>query len=482
LSFLSTLATLSFTITGIVAAARILGPGQYGRYVVLGFLIPLGSQVLDFGLSGAVVWHAGRGSLTRRVEMRSMISSYTTLQYIKIVPLGILSFLIGGRSSTALALAGVVAVATLAGPGALALNADRLFARQALIASILGATSAILVVLAALAYHDYRWSAVGYWAGQSIAYPIRLAFCPRDLRRAITIPGRLVLRASDYWFALSIWASGFFTQWIYGRSEILFFRKGRQETDRGRYGVTTAVAARATILSDALFATLDVSMLALSETAPERIHEALGRALRLSALLSITTAVIVMPGAAMLAGPIFGRQYGDLRVATIALLVASILQTFGTVSLVWVAVRRDRRSLLVPGALGVVVDVGLSLWLVPKVGLYGAVVANLLAVAVHQLLVLFLAFEVEARWTATRCLFFVGGALLVECAVTLAPWPGSALVRALEATVAGIIVVVWLAMILPKLAQPGDLRGLRVLRASRLRFAVDAILWIAGAQ
>jgi O-antigen/teichoic acid export membrane protein len=208
----------------------------------------------------------------------------------------------------------------------------------------------------------------------------------------------------------------------------------------------------------------------------------LGRALRLSALLSITTAVIVMPGAAMLAGPIFGRQYGDLRVATIALLVASILQTFGTVSLVWVAVRRDRRSLLVPGALGVVVDVGLSLWLVPKVGLYGAVVANLLAVAVHQLLVLFLAFEAEARWTATRCLFFVGGALLVECAVTLAPWPGSALVRALEATVAGIIVVVWLAMILPKLAQPGDLRGLRVLRASRLRFAVDAILWIAGAQ
>src|SRR5438270_530089 len=58
---LSTVLGLPLGILSVVAAARLLTVGDFGRYTYYSFLIPLTLQFLDFGLAASLHWSATTG-------------------------------------------------------------------------------------------------------------------------------------------------------------------------------------------------------------------------------------------------------------------------------------------------------------------------------------------------------------------------------------------------------------------------------------
>jgi O-antigen/teichoic acid export membrane protein len=164
---------------------------------------------------------------------------------------------------------------------------------------------------------------------------------------------------------------------VFGQSETIILHFVHRAVALGLFAIATTLAARATLLTDALYGALLPSVGLASTRDSDGATRAYSAALRFSSLLVLSTAVILGPLVVIVGPVVLGAHADAVRVATVVTLGASLLQTF-VYPLVYVAaVEVQRAAIAFPALVGAVLDIGLSLLLIPRYGVFGAAAASL---------------------------------------------------------------------------------------------------------
>jgi O-antigen/teichoic acid export membrane protein len=376
-SVLVTAVNVPLTIASLVVVARSLGPGEFGHYAFVSFVLPLVVTLTDLGVGPALSWSATSGRVQEGPVLHDSLASVFTWSLLK-APLTMIVavVLLHGSPLAAGVLGAEVLCFLLAAGWNTALGAERRFRASSLLGLAANALTAVASVVAATFTGSAAWTVVGAWTGRALYLFVLAVIVTPELRRATT-RFRFALDRKQMSFAASSYVAGLCATWALGRSEIVFLRGYSRPAEQGRFAVATTISSRATLLADSLFASLSSTFLALAGGGEaRRVDEAFQRALRLSVTLAIATAVVAIPIGSIAGPAVFGTGYGHLTGATLALLVVSMCTTAAEPLALWIYVHRDARAMIAPGLIATIVDVGLCVVLIPRHGLAGAVAAN----------------------------------------------------------------------------------------------------------
>ena len=423
----STAGSLPLSLLSVVVAGRVLGPSGFGQYSLYTFCVALGLLVVDLGLLSSQTWAATTGRASDHALLVRTLRGSATWNWLKlpVVAAGCVVMLQAHPATVVLVLG--LAAHLAAQSLTLAVMADRRYGALSVVALVNATTSAVGTCAGAWLTGSAEWTIAGFWIGRLVALPLLYRSTPAELRRPALTPGSLRMDRVSLSFGGSNFLASLMTTWVTGRSELVFLERTGDGAAQGRFALATTVASRATLLADALYGALGIAMVALRSADGPRFVEAFQRSLRMTTLLSVGTAAGVTSAAALLAPPLFGAEYGPVVLSTALLLQVALLRTAWQPLITWVFTERINKALLLPGVVAVVVDVVLSIVLIPRSPFAGAVTANavsgllfLLATAATATL------PAGARRELVRCSTrFVTVAVLASLAL-LVPWPDDA--------------------------------------------------------
>jgi len=166
----------------------------------------------------------------------------------------------------------------------------------------------------------------------------------------------------------------------------------------GYFALAYGLASQLTNPIDAVILPLGIGILGLVTTAPHRAGAVLLRATRYTAAGSGVLTAIALPVVTVLVPVLYGRAYDPVMPIVIPLGIASCLVSLHNPLMSFVSARRradvELRAMLV----ALVVDGALSFALIPVIGVWGAVVANILGGLAS--LPLLLSFELPIQHTS----------------------------------------------------------------------------------
>jgi len=172
------------------------------------------------------------------------------------------------------------------------------------------------------------------------------------------------------------------TNFVFSKSEILFFR-GSQGLERGRFAAAQTVAARSTLLLDALLGNLATALTSAAGRSGAQLRAGLELVCEAVSLLLLLVTPIVLAAVAVLAEPVLGNGYASIAAASCLLTAMSLLQTAAAPLLSLRFARASIRPLLVAGCSSALLNAALAAALVPTYGVRGAVAANALGTALY---------------------------------------------------------------------------------------------------
>jgi O-antigen/teichoic acid export membrane protein len=380
-SLLAAAVALPLTIAANVVAARILGAEEYGRYAVISALMTLVIATSNWGVSDATVqWLAqarasGNRTLALSVVRRSV--GYHLLIQLPIVGLAglIVSFWLGSPWA-ALALL-PLGLEMFLGTGMVILTATAMNRQSANLSLMTKLFSQVALVLGALIWRDGPAAWAASVAPTCVGPLLARRFFPRYLRLALVSPRFPRDLPSGFpGYAAAAGVTTVVGILVASRSEVLGLQALGHSADVGVFALAAGVAGQVMLPANSLGSPLVPVVTALFHRDAAAALVDVGRALRLTGLLSGLTAAALVPSAAFVIVPIYGSSFAGTEIPFACLaFVAAISGATAPLGALGFAVRQPR-VLLATVCIALVVDLILVGALIPTFGLAGAVAAN----------------------------------------------------------------------------------------------------------
>lgn len=457
-----------------LVVARVLGPAGIGRVAFYTFVTALVVGLADLGVTNALMRRgmlaAGVGDIEEVLRRVRAASSWSLVQIPVAIAVG--AVVLPHVDAVLVYAVGVVSAGSLIGPSHMAVMTSRLSvaSKVQLVSTLLVAGSTI--VTAVVSHRPDMTFAMGSLAA-GVLTGVKVVGVPRGLRRASLGWGPIHLDRPDLVYGLSSVVNDKVATLVFSQSEVAFFRNA-QAVDRGRYAVTQTIAARSTLVLDALLGPLGPAMTSAFGRGAESLRRAFDVAGTTIVLLLVLACPLGFGIVALFAQPIFGHGFTGIGVPALILTAASLFQTAAgpIVGLCWA--RRHVRPLLVSGLVGSGIDLAVAVALVPRYGLPGAVLASVLAQAAYfvALIVQIAGREerVMAGRYAVRLLLLLVAMVLPACGLLELPrGPAAALLAPVALGCTAIVGRVWIRATRPDLDGAIAMFPARVQRVVRSR-------------
>jgi O-antigen/teichoic acid export membrane protein len=374
----STLLSVPILAATTIFLARILGVTGFGRYALYTVLITLFGAIADFGI-GATILRQGAlaaGGLDEAGTVRAVRAGVTwaLVQLPWNVALGFLVL----PSRTA---GGMYALAALLNVAFIGCAHYLLMMNQLRLPSIvnlltLPLSSASMLATAATTHSAALVFSVSTLSGNVLAFILVFAI-PKRLRHAVFQPGKMLLSRSDISFGIGTTINTQLNNLVFSKSELLFFGSARA-AGRGQFAASQSIAARVTVVLDALIGNLSFGLTSALGKGDEVLRR---NALLLTdtvGLLFLVVSPVALAGIAVLSVPFFGSGFSNIAAPAVALGLTSLMQTGASPLLSLRFAQKSVRPLIVAGIVGATIDLGLAALLVPSYGVVGAVVASVI--------------------------------------------------------------------------------------------------------
>jgi O-antigen/teichoic acid export membrane protein len=418
-----------YTVALSIAAARFLGPSDFGRQSFIAFVAISIHLVLTSGIGLALMRSVAETlGRDRPDQALGLVAWAWRLQVV--------SALIGGAALVVVAVAGAEPAAAWALAGAFVTlavlqsvaNAVLLGAQRYRSAALIGLVTGGLTVPVTIVVLAAGGGIAGIFAVEAVVAGANLIWAALIARRVLPASSRRVaitpvVRRATLRFAGWTTATALVTLVVWRRSEFLFLAHYSTDVQIGLYSIGFAAVSALATLPERLSTVLVPAFATLrGASADERIRSGYSRSLRLLLIVSFPlTAGAVAVGPALLR-VVYGHEYRDAG-AVLTILAAVI--PFTAVSSVASALLSgldDARTPLVVGLVAAVVNVGLAFALIPRFDAVGAAAANVGAQAAGTVALYVGArrFSGPAEWRAgslLRCALAATGCGLASRAV-----------------------------------------------------------------
>lgn len=419
---------IAFLVNLLVA--RLLGTTGYGRLAYLTAVMEIAGGIVALGLMSGVIQFGAKAHATGDTQrVRHLLSAsqgFRLLVGAPVLTAVILAVADVGWGFLAVAIVfGVWVPAALAGASA-CLQIENKTASDAKIALVTGLLVQAVVVLTVLLTRD----ADSVWAARlvSASLVVVLALVPiaPTYRRAVLRPRFPRGFPAGFWaFAIPTGVAALVGRLVLSRSEVLFLEWLGTTAQVGVFALAFGLATHLFAPAQALMGPLIPAVSALREVDGASVGRAFTRTLRAGSTVVGLLLAFFLPTLSVLVPTLYGAQFAG---ATLPLLVlglsVGIQVSTGPVS-AFVLSRLSARRILSANLVALAVDVALAVALIPPLGIWGAVVANVSGM-VTRLTILLLDELRSLQMTVREALTHVAPLVLAAVAV-LAAWAAVAL-------------------------------------------------------
>lgn len=480
--------TMIHTVTSVPIAfavnillARILGVAHYGRLAFLMTLMDVVSGVVALGVTtGTLQFGAKAHASGHRDEVRALLSKSQGFRLVFVAPvLTIVVVMVAHVELPILILALVFGVWV---PGffdgattCLAIeNKSAEAAKNAMVVNLLrqaGVVAALLLGGSA----DVIWAA--RLALGSIGVGLALLVVDSSYRAAVLRPQLPRHLPSGFWkFVVPTAIASLISTLALSRTEVFFLQWFSDAAAVGVFALAFGLASHIFSPAQALVGPLIPAISGLREVDSAAIVPAFFRTLRTSVIVVGVLCVVGVPALALLIPTLYGSAFGTSAAMFVALSISAGMLVAGAPVGAFVLGRLAARTILIVDVVALVVDVGLAVSLIPIMGGWGAVIANMGGAL--TLLGLLVNSEVRALGLSWRQLLGVTRSLYLAFTTCVLAWLAvrglalPALVGAVVAPVAATIVWVFAVRVLRAGLSAGDITALERAVPARLRHRV----------
>ncbi|MGO4599369.1 lipopolysaccharide biosynthesis protein [Terrabacter sp. 2RAF25] len=362
--------------------ARVLGAADYGRLAFLTALMEVVARVLTAGFGSAVVQFGAKAHAAGRTDAVSrLLSQSQGFRLLVVAPvLSVVVLLFADVPVGALVIAvvfGIVFPAALDGAVAcLAIeNKTADGAKIALVTSL--ATQAAVVAVVLLAR-----TPDAVWTTRLIVTGVAVALClipiSASYRRAVLRPALPRGMPTGFWrYALPVGVAGVIGGLVMSRSEIFLMNWLTTPAAVGVFALAFGLAGHVFAPAQAFVGPLVPAISGLLEVDAPAVRPAFRRVMRSGAtVVGVVEAVAVVP-LAVLVPVLYGQEFAEAGPVVVALGVAAGFVTVGGPVVAFVSARLSAGEMLKATSVALVVDVVLAVALIPPLGIWGAVIANI---------------------------------------------------------------------------------------------------------
>ncbi|HWC23433.1 MAG TPA: oligosaccharide flippase family protein [Flexivirga sp.] len=453
--------TMIHTVTSVPIAfvvnillARILGVADYGRLAFLMTLMDIVSGIVALGVTtGTLQFGAKAHASGHRDQVRELLSKAQGFRLVFAAPvLTVVVVLVAHVDLPILILALVFGVWV---PGffdgattCLAIeNKTATGAKNAMIVNLLrqvGVVTALLLGGSA----DVVWAA--RLALGSIGIGLALLVVDHSYRAAVLRPRLPRHMPLGFWkFVVPTAIATLISTLALSRTEVFFLQWFSDTAAVGLFALAFGLASHIFSPAQALVGPLIPAISGLREVDTAAIVPAFFRTLRTSVILVGALSVVGVPALALLIPALYGSAFSRSAGMFVALSISAGILVAGAPVGAFVLGRLAARTILVVDLIALVVDVVLAVTLIPVMGGWGAVVANMSGAL--TLLGLLVNSEVRALGLSWRQLLAVARALFIAFGTSVLAWfvlqaldlpaPVAAIVASAASTVAWALLV-----------------------------------------
>ena len=274
---------------------------------------------------------------------------------------------------------GVVVPAALDGaPACLAIeNKSAANAKVVLLGSLI-TQAAVLAVVLTIATADVVW--VVRLVAVSTVVLFALVPVSGDYRRAVLRPRWPRSMPSGFWrFAVSTGVAAMIGTLVSSRSEVVVLNWLSDPVAVGTFALAFGLATHIYAPAQAMLGPLVPAIAGLREVSEDSVAEALSKVLRGSATFVSLLSAIVLPAFAALVPTLYGSSFAGVAPLMMVLGFAGGFGVIGGGIGAFVLARLSATKILQANVAGLVVDVVLAVVLIPSLGAWGAVIANVAA-------------------------------------------------------------------------------------------------------
>jgi O-antigen/teichoic acid export membrane protein len=403
----STLLSIPILAATTILTARILGVTGFGSYALYTLLIALFAGIADLGIGSTILRRgalaAGKADETGTITSVRAGVTWALIQLPWNVALGFIVL----PSRTA---GGLYALSSLwnvlfSGAAHYLLMTNQLRVPSILNLITLPLSAAATLATAATTHNAALVFGVSALTSNALAFTLLFAI-PKRLRRSVFLPGRIRLSRSDVSFGIGTTINIQLNTLVFSKSELLFFGSARA-AGRGKFAASQSIAARVTVVMDALIGNLSYGLTSALGKGDEVLRRNALLVTDTVALLFLVTSPAALAGISVLSVPLFGSGFSNIAGPAVALGLMSLMQTGATPLLSLRFAQKSVRPLIVAGIVGAFIDLGLGALLVPHLGVTGAVVASILG-SLSYLICTVALFKGESRSMASSHMLRVG--------------------------------------------------------------------------
>lgn len=365
-------------IVSVVVIARVLEPAEFGRYALLQLVFTTAMALSELGVSDLVMRRGARanGVQDQEAVLRSA-RAYTTWYLVRApLPAGLALWLLEPRAAGIYVMAVLVNAASMGAAAWLGMRSE--YKAASLTRALAIFAGALTAAGVAVQTRDAGATLAAATFTSAACTLLLLTGVPARKRLSLLLPGPLTFSTTEYRVGFGNFATTQVQEYVFGRTELFFFPRS-QASAQGLYAAAQTLAARATIVLDALYAGLPIALVESAARDREAMAAAYRRVLRVTSLLLLAVAAPISLAVVSLPPLLFGEEYRGVAPLVAVLTSISLLQTAGMpYAGVRYALGRTGTPAMI-GAVCVVIDVALSLALIPSRGATGAAVAATVA-------------------------------------------------------------------------------------------------------
>lgn len=433
-----------------IVLARVLGVTDYGRLAFLSTVLVLVANIVDMGIGTGVVQFGAKAHAAGRTdEVKQLLNAAQAIRLVLFAPVMsvvIMTVIVADPALVVVAIIFGVLLPALFSGAADCFSIQNRTAQGAKNAILVGmlTNAAVVTVALTLRTADSVWAMRVIMVAVGVA--LALPFISPSYRAALFRP-RLRKFPAGFWaFAIPAGASGIVESALNNRTEVLVLTWMDAAEAAGIFALAFGLSNHLYAPAQALLGPLVPAISGLREVDEASVARALVRTLRASSTSVALLVASAMPALAFLVPVVYGGDFAGVPPVLIVLGVAGGLLVMAGPIRAFAMARLQGRRLLWANLLSLTVGVGLTVALVPLLGVWGAVLGNVAsACSLFGFLLVGELRNLGLGWRAGAHGFlpFLLGA--TACAATwlgigALTWP--AIPSALAAAVAGLLLTV----------------------------------------
>jgi O-antigen/teichoic acid export membrane protein len=370
---------IAFAANAIVA--RSLDVRGYGHLAFLSASLLLGMTFANFGFSIAVIQRGSRAEAGgRRLEADQLLRrslTFHTIVELPILVVVVLALTRGDRWWVVVALLTAVVFTTSLSGGALSFTIENRTALAAQLSIALNLALQGASIATALSTRSASAVLAVRTLVPALALGMNVLLLEPRRRRAVLQPRFPKGLGRAFWrYALFSWASALLALLLYSRSEVFLLQLLQKPEALGLFALAFGMSQVITAPADALLHALLPAVAGVLSTWPERALAAFERSMRVSTLISGGIAAAVIPTLAFAVPLIYGSSFSSAAWLFVPLALISTFQSANNPVLAFVNARERGALIFKATGIALVVDVLVAVALIPKLGAWGAVAAN----------------------------------------------------------------------------------------------------------